>query len=289
MSGSLDWFGENGKDVLNSSELAQLNAAGAGTLYSYMSSSPSGIGFKVNQEPFKDIRVRIALQKAIDIEAIDSQYFGNPEDIVIPGLWSPSLSEWSTAGSWNADLLDEFKYDPEASKALLVEAGYPDGFEFTLQCDPLVDLDLYTLAADYLQAVGVKMNIETAPEMMEAVQVSQDADDPRQFNAFAGGFGDYMLASFMTGDGPIPNSYKHDDQAYKDRLVSMSQASTEDERSAIARELDQNFPAAHWCVFLSGMQPSFDFMSKRIGGYAGEKVYFRQNMRTVWARLWIES
>jgi ABC-type transport system substrate-binding protein len=153
----------------------------------------------------------------------------------------------------------------------------------------MVDLDLYTLAADYLSGIGVTMKIETVAEMMEAVQVSQDSEDPRQFNAFAGGFGDCMLASFMTGDGPMPNSYKHDDQEYKDKLKSMASASTEDERSAIARELDPHFPAMHWAVCLSGMQPSFDFMSSRIGGYSGEKVYFRQNMRTIWARLWFEG
>lgn len=289
MAGSLDWFGENGKDVLSGAEIEQLKSANVGQTIPFMSSSPSALGLKVNQKPFDDINVRIAMQKAIDIEAIDSQYLGNTGEIFIPGLFGPALGDWSTAGTWPDSLMDEFKYDPEASKTLLAEAGYPDGFEFEVLTDPLVDMDLFTLVADYLAEVGIKMNINAAAEMMEAVQVSQDQEDPRMFNGFAGGFPEYMLALMMTGRGPMPNANAHTDEWYLDELDKLGAVTSTEEQVAIARELDEYYPAQHWNIYLSGMQPSYDYMSNRIGGYNGEKVYYNDNMRTIWARLWIEG
>ena len=49
------------------------------------------------------------------------------------------------------------------------------------------------------------------------------------------------------------------------------------------------FPAAHWAILVDGIQPAYDYMSNRIGGYTGEKVYYKDNMRTIWSRLWVEE
>ena len=47
------------------------------------------------------------------------------------------------------------------------------------------------------------------------------------------------------------------------------------------------FPESHWAILVAGVQPNYDYMSNRIGGYSGEKVYYKQNMRTIWSRLWV--
>lgn len=288
MSGALDWFGENGKAVLSGDQLAQLSAANAGQLYGYNTSSPPAIALKIPQEPFNDIRVRQAMQLAIDLEAANI-YLGNDGPVVVPGLWGPGLS-WSTYGEWPAELEAEFEYNPERARELMEEAGYPDGFEFEVELDPLTNLELYQLAASELKEnINVTMNISVAAEMMEAVQHSQDMSDPRQSAGFAGGFPEYMLALMMTGSGEMPNSYGHDDQEYMDELAAVGQASDEMEQTAIAQDLDQYFPAQHWAILVAGMQPNYDFMSNRIGGYTGEKVYYKDNMRTIWSRLWIEE
>jgi peptide/nickel transport system substrate-binding protein len=287
MSGDLDWFGENGKDVLSGDQLEQLEASGAGTLYAYNTSSPAAIALKVGQEPFNDIRVRQAMQLAIDLEGANI-YLDNDGEVVVPGLWTPSLS-WSTVGSWSQELQDEFTYDPEKAKELLTEAGYPDGFTFEIELDPTADLELYQLAASYLKEVGITMNISVAAEMMEAVQHSQDYDDVRQSAGFGGGYSSYSLAYMMTGNGTMPNAYGHNDEEYLALLDQMGTATSAEEQTAVAQELDQMFPAKHWAILVAGMQPTYDFMSSRIGGYTGEKVYYSDNMRTIWARLWVEE
>lgn len=294
MSGSLDWFGENGKNVLSTEQLSQLSDAGTGYEYKYLSGSPVAIGLKVSQDQFSDVEVREALQHAINIEGISSAFFGvSEDDFVIPGLWSPTLSAWSTAGSWSSDLTDQFTYDPTLAKEMLSEAGYPDGFEFTIQLDPTANQEVFIEAKNELAQVGVTMNIETASEMMEAVQVSQDPEDARQFNTYGGSFSSFNLGNMMTGDNTATtgetNSYNHQDQDYFDKLAAMSTATTVDEQNELANELDQLFPENHWCIYLSGVQPTYDWMSSKIGGYTGEKVYYDDNMRTIWARLWVDQ
>ena len=287
MAGELDWFGENGKDVLSGDQLSQLRAANVGQLYSYRSSSPAAIALKVCQDQFSDIRVREAMQHAIDLEAMNL-YLGNEGDVVVPGLWAVGMN-WSTYGQWDDELSSQFDYDPELAKQLLADAGYPDGFEFEIELDPTSNLELYQLAASYLAQVGITMNISVAAEMMEAVQHSQDYNDVRQSAGFGGGYGDYMLAFMMTGNGAMPNAYGHNDQEYLDLLNAMGKATSLEEQTEIAQQLDQMFPAAHWAILVSGVQPTYDFMSSRIGGYTGEKVYYKDNMRTIWSRLWVEE
>lgn len=293
-AGQLDWFGENGKDVLSLDQISQLTAADVGTVYPFTSGSPSAIALKVGQEPFSEIRVRQAMQLAIDLEAINT-FLGNTGEVVVPGLWSTALS-WSTVDEWPDDLKAQFTTktadlaaNQEKARQLLADAGYADGFTFEVELDPTTNLELFQVAASYLQQIGITMEISVAAEMMEAVQHSQDYTDPRQSAGFGGGFGEYNLAFMMTGNGAMPNAYGHDDAEYLEKLDAMGKATSAEEQASLAEELDQYFPAQHWAILVAGVQPNYDFMSNRIGGYSGEKIYYKGNMRTFWARLWINE
>jgi glutathione transport system substrate-binding protein len=72
------------------------------------------------KKPYSDLRVRQALNYAIDKNAFVKVVFsgyGEPLDAPIP----PNLAFHATQGPW--------PYDPAKAKALLAEAGYPNGFE----------------------------------------------------------------------------------------------------------------------------------------------------------------
>jgi len=79
------------------------------------------------KNPFKDVRVRHALNMAVDREAIKKVTMGGlsvPAGIMIaPGVHGHTK-----------ELDRPEKYDIAGAKKLLAEAGYPDGFEFTLDC-----------------------------------------------------------------------------------------------------------------------------------------------------------
>ena len=75
------------------------------------------------RKPFSDPRVRLALNYAVDKQAFAKVVFSgyaDPMDSPMP----PLLGFYQKQGS--------YPYDPAKAKALLAEAGYPNGFETTL-------------------------------------------------------------------------------------------------------------------------------------------------------------
>lgn len=79
------------------------------------------------KNPFKDRRVRQAFYQAIDINAIKQRVMRNqsrPTGL----MYGPGVNGFTEASD------TRYPYDPEASKRLLAEAGYPDGFGVTLDC-----------------------------------------------------------------------------------------------------------------------------------------------------------
>jgi peptide/nickel transport system substrate-binding protein len=79
------------------------------------------------RNPFKDLRVRRAVYQAIDIDAIVSK--------VLRGQATATGSHFSRlVDGWLPELDRRLAYDPKAARALLKEAGYPEGFSVTLDC-----------------------------------------------------------------------------------------------------------------------------------------------------------
>ncbi|MCG7629567.1 ABC transporter substrate-binding protein [Epibacterium sp. MM17-32] len=80
------------------------------------------------QAPFDNPKVRAAIAHAIDRSAlIDGAMFG---------YGTPIGTHFAPHNPAYVDLTDQSAYDPEAARALLAEAGLPDGFETTLHLPP---------------------------------------------------------------------------------------------------------------------------------------------------------
>ncbi len=103
-----------------------------------------------------DVRVRQALNYAIDREAItESIYgeFGIPTAQFVP----------EGIGGYLPELEEVYPYDPDKAKELLAEAGYPDGFSFTVAEQPGFDgSDLLpqAMAAQFAE-IGVTMEVKS--------------------------------------------------------------------------------------------------------------------------------
>ena len=125
------------------------------------------------KNPFNDIKVREALYRAIDIDVLQKK--------IMRGLSRPTGSMVAPAIPGYVPELDErFGYDPEKAKALLAEAGYPEGFSFSLVCDN----DVYVNEEEICQAVssmwariGLKPNLDTAPTSIQTVKFEKGAFD----------------------------------------------------------------------------------------------------------------
>lgn len=108
-----------------------------------------------NKEPFSDVKVRKAVQMAIDRQAIlDALYGGRGQ--IEQGIFPHGLI------GFNADQ-EEINYDPEGAKALLAEAGYADGFDMEIAADSSAS-DTITMALEIVSSqlaeVGINAEIK---------------------------------------------------------------------------------------------------------------------------------
>jgi peptide/nickel transport system substrate-binding protein len=107
------------------------------------------------KNPFKDKRVRQAFYQAIDIEGI--------QKTVMRGASKPTaLMVGPGINGFDASLNKRLPYDAEAAKKLLADAGYPNGFEVTMNCpnDRYVnDSRICQAVAANLSRIGVKINL----------------------------------------------------------------------------------------------------------------------------------
>jgi len=128
--------------------------------------------------PLQDLRVRRAINMAIDRNAINQR--------IMDGMATPT-TQYMPAGMFGALAQDPVvKYDPEAAKKLLAEAGYPKGFELTLSAPNdryINDSQIAQAVAQYLSRIGIKTQVDT---MTASIYFSKRAK--REFSFAMGGW-----------------------------------------------------------------------------------------------------
>ncbi|MHA6617918.1 ABC transporter substrate-binding protein [Pseudonocardia sp. DLS-67] len=80
--------------------------------------------FNSSRAPFDDVRVRQAMWQALDLNAIIGDLFGDSASVAKAPI---------TQDVFGAPELQPYPYDPARSKALLAEAGHPDGLRVSMQ------------------------------------------------------------------------------------------------------------------------------------------------------------
>ncbi len=108
------------------------------------------------KNPFKDKRVRQAFYQAIDIDTIKTRIMRNSA-FPTGGMVANGIR------GYTPDMKNRLAYDPEVSKRLLADAGYPGGFEVGMNCpnDRYVnDAEVCQAVASYLARVGIKIALQ---------------------------------------------------------------------------------------------------------------------------------
>jgi peptide/nickel transport system substrate-binding protein len=116
-----------------------------------------------DKNPFKDIRVRRALYQAIDIEAIKRK--------LMNGLAAPTgAMTGSPIASFNDPALEaRLPFDLVAARRLMAEAGYPDGFEVTIDCPNnryVNDEEICTALAAMWAQLKVRLKVNAQPRTL---------------------------------------------------------------------------------------------------------------------------
>jgi len=104
--------------------------------------------------PLSDIRVREAIEYALDketmMEGVGMGYYRAPYQMAMPEY--PGY----------ASDLPERRYDPEKARALLAEAGYPNGLTLPVTTDIAMRKDILTAIQQYLKEVGIETELDIA-------------------------------------------------------------------------------------------------------------------------------
>jgi peptide/nickel transport system substrate-binding protein len=115
-------------------------------------------GKPLEKNPLMDLRVRQAISKAIDREAIRSR--------VMEGLALPTANLVPPPMFGSVPTLQPDKFDPEGARKLLAAAGYPNGFGMTIHGPNnryVNDDQIGQTVAAMLQRVGIQTRLETMP------------------------------------------------------------------------------------------------------------------------------
>ncbi|WBU60492.1 ABC transporter substrate-binding protein [Paracoccus albus] len=129
------------------------------------------MAYNDREAPFDNIQVRKALARGIDKQKLLEAIWGD-RGMVLGSFVPPT-------DPWYEDLTGVDAYDPESAKALLAEAGYPDGFTFTLDTP---NYDPHPITAEFIKAelakigVTVNINIITANEWYTKIYQAHDFD-----------------------------------------------------------------------------------------------------------------
>lgn len=125
------------------------------------------------KNPFADRRVRQAMYQAIDIETIKKK--------VMRGLSVPAGIVTAPGVHGYTKALDErLPFDADASRKLLAEAGYADGFSVTLDCPNNRynnDEAICQAVTGMLAKVGIKVNLNAQPKSLHFPKIKKRETD----------------------------------------------------------------------------------------------------------------
>jgi len=126
----------------------------------YPAGNATTIDPRNDRAPFNEIRVRKAMQMAIDLPTICRVHYGNTCLPYPSTVTSNYRKGWGFPyEEWPQDLKDEYAYNPTVARKLLAEAGYPHGFKTNIVADETGDMELLQIVKTYFADVGIDMEI----------------------------------------------------------------------------------------------------------------------------------
>ena len=248
-----------------------------------------------DRPPFNDIRVRKAMQMAINLPTIARTYYGGAADPHPQTLTSSDMTEWGFPyREWPQDLKDEYAYNPAAARKLLADAGYPAGFKTNIVADAAEALDLLLMVKSYFAAVGIDMEIRTLDSAALAVcQVNREYD--QMLDGISGGTLGmvneplYHLQRFKTGfkvNFPMVS-----DPVFDGFLPKAIATQNIDELKQVLRDANERVARQHYTISL--VQPRlFGLTQPWFKGYTGQfgaQVNHNQLLSFYLARFWIDQ
>jgi len=192
------------------------------------------MAINVSEPPFNDLRVRQAINYAIDRKAITDQ--------LLQGICIPSDNMvFPTSGIYTPE--QRYTYDPDKAKALLAEAGYPDGFSTKIRVPTsgssmLIPVPMAEWIQRDLAKVGVKMEILSSDWVTYLGFWLKGLQPGEGFNvmSWASDYDDFWGIDLF-GTDKFGNGGHIKDKLIDDLYVEYQSAMREDQQNALAKKI----------------------------------------------------
>lgn len=151
---------------LGPDDIAQVEAGGDVMTSNFLGGIVAMPFILVRDTPFKDVRVRRAINYGVNRQAI--------VDVLLAGRTKVASQTTAHTAIGYVKELEPYPYDPAKAKKLLADAGYPNGFTFTSDVyvtGANADAAVYQQVANDLAQIGVtmKLNVMAFPRYNEAL------------------------------------------------------------------------------------------------------------------------
>ena len=258
--------------------------------------STTSYAMDLRKPPFDDLRVRKAMQLAIDLETLNNALFGGLGDMTPFGILGRSAAGFYVPyEEWPEEVKQNYVYDPERAEKLLDEAGYPrgaDGVRFKTQLiywdSSNTNLDWTQAAKDYWAKIGVDVEID----------VQETSTFIHNINART--WEGMSWGEMANDDQPLASTRKHNHSAGNwafsphaspevDAMVEAAEgASTYEEMQRLVRKADMYTIENHWGVW-GGVGPAWHVWQPWLGSYNAELQLGAAATYAIPARLWIDQ
>ena len=257
--------------------------------------SSHAFSMNLNNPLFSDIRVRIAMQKALDLETIANTFFKGHANWEPRGVVGDSLKGYYVPyEEWPEEIKERYTYDPAAAEALLDEAGFPRGangirFETISLAWAGAPTGYQELATAYWREIGIAVELEA----MQPAQLAKIASSSMHEAMRTGEMSHHYLAEHLVGrwygNPPVWNpAGLLTDPTFDAKFETMRATTDLEEYKRLFRELDMYATERHWYIW-GPESPQFNWNQPWVIGYNGESELGYGQAYQMLARLWIDS
>ena len=229
---------------------------------------------RIDVAPYNNIKVREALQMAINLPDIAANYYlgsALPYPIATTSFY---MTGWGFPYTqWPQDLQDQYAYNPTAAKQLLADAGYANGFNTDIVVDTGYDMSLLEIIKSDFAAINVNMEIRTMPYSAWSTFVStghkEDALAASSTGSPIGRTTEPLTQMATLATGQAVNYQNISDPVYDAFYPKAQAATTLDGVKQVLKDLNQYVAQQHYCIAL--LQPTtYSLVQPWLKGYNGQ-------------------
>ncbi|MFC1919107.1 ABC transporter substrate-binding protein [Chloroflexota bacterium] len=245
------------------------------------------IFMRTDTEPFDDIRVRQALNMAVDNQAIFNSVHGGVGNLLgylFSSAWTENV--YTPLEKLPEDARMLFEYHPEKAKQLLAEAGYPNGFETFLECASLAeDTDIAAMVVSYWQDIGVECEIRPmASQVLYSLYTKKNHTGMVMYPST--GNGDPINQLRLQGfPGAKLNGSIVNDPEFTEALLKIEGTVDSTERNALIKQLNVDFISKAYYVGLPEAY-GYRYAQPWIRNYYGENESTYYGPFPIYTRIW---